>query len=91
MTKAELMRKIQELAFAKTETELYLDTHPDNTMALEYYAKINAELMEYAMQYTNKYGPIVAGESMGETWSWVKNPWPWHIDFETEDAQRVDL
>jgi len=84
MTKSELMRKIQALAFAKTETELYLDCHPDNTAALEHYHKINNELESYMLDYSNKFGPIRAAGSSREKWNWVESPWPWSIEFEEE-------
>ncbi len=85
MTKSELMRKIQALAFAKTETELYLDCHPDNRAALEYYHKIKNELSALMLEYSNKFGPIRAEESSREKWDWVEDTWPWHVDFEEED------
>ena len=85
MTKRELMRKIQALAFAKTETELYLDCHPDNRQALDYYNKINNELESYILEYSNKFGPIRAENSSSEKWNWVDDGWPWHVDFEEVD------
>ena len=39
MTKSELMRKIQQLAFVKHEAQLFLDTHPNSTVALEFFNK----------------------------------------------------
>ena len=91
MSKSELMRKIQSLAFAKTETELYLDCHPDNSAALDYYRKINDELEAYVLEYSNKFGPIKASDAYGKNWTWVENSWPWHVDFEEEVKSRVDL
>lgn len=85
MSKAELMRRLQALAFAKTETELYLDCHPDNKMALEYYKKLLKELMSVTLEYEDKYGPVTAGGGTLETWDWIKGPWPWNPDFETEE------
>ena len=85
MSKAELMRKIQALAFSMLETGLYLDCHPDNKSALEYYHKLHAELDGLVLEYSNKYGPITAGESSHSTWNWVKGAWPWQVDFEMED------
>ena len=79
MNKEELLRYIQELAFRKTEAELFLDTHPECRDALDFYRR-NLELLEAATaEYNNKYGPLTATASMGETWSWIKNPWPWQL------------
>ena len=77
MNKSELMRKIQELSFAKVETELFLDTHPECKLALDYYRKVVDELDMAMTEYQNKYGPIVADATMGDSWSWVEGPWPW--------------
>lgn len=85
MTKAELMRRVQALAFAKTETELYLDCHPDNQAAIEYYRKLMAELCAAKLEYEDKYGPITADGGSLHEWSWIKGPWPWSINFETEE------
>ena len=79
MTKSELMRKIQSLAFAKTETELYLDCHPNNLQALEKFQKARDKMNEYVAQYEEMYGPLSAfsaGNANGG-WNWVSGKWPW--------------
>ena len=81
--KNELLRKVQALSFAKVETELYLDTHPDSSQALNYYKKILAELDEAMTEYQNKYGPLFAEGVVGDRWTWVEGAWPWQLD--TED------
>ena len=85
MNKEALMRKLQALAFAKTEAELYLDCYPDNAAALDYYKKLIAELEAVTLEYEDKYGPIRAGGGPLNGWDWIKGPWPWYPDFETED------
>ena len=82
-TKNELLRKVQALSFAKVETELYLDTHPDSAQAMSYYKNILAELDEAMTEYQNKYGPLFAEGVVGDKWTWVEGAWPWQID--TED------
>ncbi|MBR2343923.1 MAG: spore coat protein CotJB [Clostridia bacterium] len=79
MNKDELLRYIQELAFRKTETELFLDTHPDCRDALDLYRR-NLEMLEAATaEYNNKYGPLTATAAVGDSWSWIKSPWPWQL------------
>lgn len=75
-----LAAKIKALAFAKTETELFLDTHPDSRAALAYYREIIDDLDDLIEEYTDKYGPITASKSTGDTWNWVEGPWPWQRD-----------
>jgi spore coat protein JB len=80
MSKDELMRRIQELSFAKVETELFLDTHPECKLALDFYRKTTDELDMAMTEYQNKYGPIVADASMGDHWTWIEGSWPWHMN-----------
>lgn len=80
MTKDALMRKIQALSFAKVETELYLDTHPECEMALGYYRDILAKLDDAMTEYQNKYGPLFAEGVVGNRWTWVEGKWPWQLE-----------
>ena len=73
-----LMKRVQQLSFAKTETELFLDTHPECRQALDYYHKILEELEAARIEYRANHGPITADESSTEHWDWVDSPWPWH-------------
>lgn len=82
MDKENLLRKIQALSFAKVETELYLDTHPEVRQALEYYRNILAELDEAMTEYQNKYGPLFAEAAVGDRWTWVEGKWPWQLEEE---------
>jgi spore coat protein JB len=88
MNKNELLLKIQQLSFAKCETELFLDTHPDCKLALDYYRKLVDELEPLMAEYQGKYGPIVAGATNGDRWSWIDGPWPWHMEW-NENAPKT--
>ena len=74
-----LLRKIQALSFAKVETELYLDVHPDAEGALEYYRNILRELDGAMTEYQNEYGPLFAEGVVGDRWTWVEGKWPWQL------------
>lgn len=80
MTKAELFKKIQELAFVKTELELFLDTHPECRASLDYYYRIVDEYNTLLEEYEGKFGPLTAAANVGEKWNWIKGPWPWHYE-----------
>ena len=84
MDRAELMNKMQTLAFAKTETELYLDGHPEATAALEYYKDLVARLAAITEEYEAKYGPVTASGNLGESWEWALGKWPWQYNFEED-------
>ena len=79
-----LMNKIQALSFAKGETELYLDTHPNSSQALSYYKKTLSMLDEAMTEYQNNYGPIFSEGVVGDRWSWVEGSWPWQIEGEVK-------
>ena len=74
-----LLRKIQELAFAKVECELYLDGYPECTQALEYYKELIAEYRRLTELYEGSHAPIRQENITGDSWSWVDTPWPWQI------------
>ena len=83
--KNDLYRKIQELAFVKTEIELFLDTHPDSRVAMDYYKETLAALDSYMTKYQAEYGPIHATAGvMKDRWAWVDMPWPW------QNGEKVD-
>ena len=81
MTKQELLKKIQQLAFVKTELELFLDTHPNSPVALENYRECIEALDDLLEEYSEKHGPIQARDSVGDSWTWTDDPWPWQSDF----------
>ena len=78
MNRDELMQKIHALSFAMTEAQLFLDTHPDCRDALMYFRKIGDELDTAMTEYQNKYGPLFADMTVGDKWTWIDGPWPWH-------------
>ena len=80
MTREEMVRNIQALAFAKTETELFLDGHPDCQAALTYYYETVDALRAATEEYEAKYGPITASGVRGDVWTWTDMPWPWQND-----------
>ena len=77
MTKEELLQKIQELSFAKTETELFLDAAPDNKLALDYFHKTLDALIAATEEYEANYGPITTAGVSRTRWNWIDGPWPW--------------
>ena len=79
MNESQLLRRVQELCFQKTECELFLDTHPDCKAALDFYKRTVAELDAATEEYDNAYGPLTAGAVVGDRWSWIDSPWPWQI------------
>ena len=75
-----LLNRIQICDFVLTEVNLYLDTHPNDKAALDYYKKHLDMRNEAHALYVKKYGPLTSGDyDGGPTWNWVDGPWPWQI------------
>ncbi len=71
---------INEISFAVYETLLFLDTHPYDQDALQYFRTCSA-LRNYALkEYAKAYGPLTidtANDAQSSSWQWMMQPWPW--------------
>ena len=73
-----LLNRIRVCDFVLTESALYLDTHPDDAQALEFYHKHLAMRQQAMEEYSKQYGTLVRTQPHStEHWDWVDNPWPW--------------
>ena len=69
---------VYELGFALLETALFLDTHPDNREALEYYCQIKHRYAQAVEEYERTSAPLTIDRVNSDNyWMWVKTPWPW--------------
>lgn len=76
----ELFRKIQIYGFVIADTALYLDTHPTDPLALDYYDRIRALNKQAVAEYTACYGPITMDDvDTKNKWTWIEKPWPWEM------------
>lgn len=81
-SQCEMMRKIQELDFSIIDLNLFLDTHPNCSEALELFTKLAATCKSLKNDYQAKYGPLYATKSKNSTpFEWVDAcyKWPWEI------------
>ena len=60
MNRQELMHRIQETGFALTDLNLFLDSHPTNAPALEYFRDVKMQHAELVAQYEMMFGPLTA-------------------------------
>ena len=75
------MHDVQTTGFALTEATLYLDTHPNCPMALEYFGKMKTMCEEAKAKYEKHHGPLtVYGVDSDTGWSWTKEPMPWQLN-----------
>lgn len=75
-----LMKKIMETNFACIDLNLFLDTHPYDTRALELFQEMSKKLKRLTALYEENYGPITATGVRGGRWSWLDSPWPWELE-----------
>ena len=77
MDKNTLLQALRAEDFVVYEAALYLNTHPKDRSALEYFKehKICAEKLR--REYEAIYGPLTINAVNGDSWSWINSPWPW--------------
>ncbi len=77
-TARKLMKRIDDASFAMDDVILYLDTHPDDRNALNYYRYVVALRKEAVKAYEASFGPLTIEDADGAcTWSWLTERWPW--------------
>lgn len=70
--------ELQVMAFAIQELALYLDTHPEDSEALELYRTYQRAYHKATMEYSEKCGPLNHGMPVNsQKYNWLDDPWPW--------------
>ena len=81
MMREQLLREIQRTGFMLVELTLFLDTHPEDRMALERFAQTQERYAALSAEYEREYGPLKAFETDTENgWDWIQAPWPWEAE-----------
>lgn len=75
-----LLKKIGTYRFAITDIDIFLDTHPADTEMLALRNQYEKELRPLVEQFEAKFGPLTKRDNQKNTWSWVKDPWPWDTE-----------
>lgn len=78
--RAQLLNYINEVSFAVVDSSLYLDTHPGDQNALEYFNEYSEKRKAALREYAKHYGPLTidtANDTESDSWEWVEQPWPW--------------
>lgn len=78
-SKEKMLQWIDMISFACYDTLLYLDTHPCDREALEYYEECRRMRVEALEEYARAYTPLTAdtAEACDGKWNWVMDKWPW--------------
>ncbi|MGN0385916.1 MAG: spore coat protein CotJB [Lachnospiraceae bacterium] len=73
-----LMKDISIVDFTMTDLRLYLDTHPYDARAMEYYSHYAGIKRKLEKEFAMKYYPLSSEFSQCENeWRWVLSPMPW--------------
>lgn len=79
MNRRELFEYINQISFAVDDVKLFLDTHPENQKALDYFQKYKEKRIEALKEYAEVYVPLTVDtvSENSDCWSWINEPWPW--------------
>jgi len=72
-----LLKRIMQADFSMHEAALFLDSHPKNKAAMNFYRKMQAQREELAAEYRRDFGPLTYYEVKSTDWNWIDTPWPW--------------
>ncbi len=73
-----MLLDIQKLEFAIYDLALYLDTHPNDPVALYKHNMLAEQHMILKNAYEAQFGIMsVMGLESGDTWRYINSPWPW--------------
>ncbi len=82
--KKALMR-VQTFGFALDEAVLFLDTHPNDAQALEYYHEKLKMYNDAVAFYIKTFGPLEFTQvQKGHGWTWAKDCLPWEDECNVE-------
>lgn len=78
MDRSRLYHWINLVSFALNDIVLYLDTHPTDTEALEYFYHYQDLRMQALEEYAACYGPLTLDTAAKQPqWNWALHPFPW--------------
>ena len=81
MEQKNLLFYIDAVSFEALDASLYLDTHPNDAEALEYFHHFNKARQQALHEYAVRFGPLTLnGAQTDDTWKWATQPWPWEED-----------
>lgn len=73
-----MMHHVCMHSLAVFDVGLFLDSHPHNQKALQYYHEQQKMLQEAVRAYQEKFGPLTHNDVTNQKmWNWIDGPWPW--------------
>ena len=65
--KKKLLNYIDAVSFALIDTNLYLDTHPNDKKEMDHFNQYQKARKQALKEYARNF----------ERWNWINEPWPW--------------
>ena len=76
--KEQLLHDIGIVSFVLVELGLYLDTHPNDRNAIEYFNHYNRIKHQMSKEFSMKYYPLTMDMAdSNKEWRWGAAPLPW--------------
>lgn len=74
-----MLHNIGVVGFVALEMALYLDTHPTDREAMEYFNHYMRLKNQMTQEYANKFGPLTlsVADNSSKEWKWALQPMPW--------------
>lgn len=76
-----LLTELMEVGFCLIETNLFLDTHPDDERAVALHNTYAAKYKELTDLYNLKFEPLTSNDFSKTPWEYINEPWPWDTDY----------
>ncbi|TDL31540.1 spore coat protein CotJB [Jeotgalibacillus sp. S-D1] len=75
------LEEIQAVDFVVYELVLYLDTHPNDSQAIQQYNQYAQYSKQLKTQFEALFGPLQFGTAVKnkQEWEWSTQPWPWQV------------
>ena len=74
----QMLKDIGIVSFVVVELTLYLDTHPYDRNAIEYFNHYNRIKNQLTKEFSQKYYPLTTDmAACSKDWSWGMAPLPW--------------
>ena len=77
-SKHQKMTAVREAGFCMIDAGMYLDTHPCDGKAMDYFNRYQQMYKEAVCDYEKHCGPLfLTGIDTNDGWTWTDEPWPW--------------
>lgn len=75
----QLLNWINVVSFAVVDSTLYLDSHPTDKEAMEYFNHFSKLRNEALKEYSERFTPLTIDcvNEDEDNWKWVNDKWPW--------------